>query len=161
VTVSGRDALMVEGLKDGDAPGAFVATRNPAGYSEPCSETGGSKVPLAHTVDAFATYIESLPGFSVQRTDVTIDGRPAVHLTVPTQITADCPRADHRVIEWSTSDPTFQVHWVLGQGDVTDSIYLVEVDADLYLFQWLQPTIDPVADMAVLSTLKFIDALPS
>jgi hypothetical protein len=161
VTVSGTDALMVEGLKDGDAPGAFVATRNPAGYSDPCSETGGSKIPLAHTVDAFAAYIDSLPGFSVQRSNVTIGGYPAVHLTVPTKITADCPRADHRVIEWSTSDPTFQVHWILGQGDATDSIYLVEVGSDLYLFQWLRPTVEEAVEMSVLSTIEFIDTIPN
>ena len=160
VTVAGKDALMVEGLKDGDAPGAFVATRNPAGYSDPCSETGGAKVPLAHTVDAFASYMDSLPGFSVQRSNVTIGGHAAVHLTVPTKITADCPRTDHRVIEWSTSDPTFQVHWILGQGDATDSMYLVEVGSDLYLFQWLTPTVDEKVEMGVLSTLQFIDSIP-
>ena len=160
VTVSGRDALMVEGLKDGDAPGAFVATRNPAGYSDPCSETGGSKVRIAHTVDAFATYLASLPGFTVQRSEVEIGGLPAVHLTVPTKVTADCPRADHRVLEWSTSDPTFSVKWQLGQGDVTDSIYLVEVGSDLYLFQWLRPTIDEQVEMSVLSTIEFIDSIP-
>ena len=75
VTVSGRDALMVEAPTEGGAPGIFVATRNPAGYSEPCSETGGTKVPLAHTVDAFATYMDSLPGFTVERSDVR-DWRP-------------------------------------------------------------------------------------
>jgi hypothetical protein len=159
VTVAGKDALMVEPPRDGAAPGMLVATRNPAGYSDPCSETGGSKIPLAHTVDAFAEYIDSLPGFSVERNDVEIDGLPAVHLTVPTTITQDCPRADHRMIEWSTSDPTFQIHWILRQGD-TDSIYLVEVGADLYLLQWLNPTNDAVAEMRVLSTLEFIDTLP-
>ena len=161
VSVFGRDALMVESPTEGGAPGMLVATRNPAGYSEPCSETGGSKLPLAHTVDAFAAYMASLPGFTVQRTDVEIGGLPAVHLTVPTKITADCARADHRVLEWSTSDPTFPVHWQLGQGDVTDTIYLVEVGADQYLFQWLTPTLQPEAEMSVLSTLEFIDAIPS
>ena len=162
VSVAGKDALMVEGPNSGDAPGAFVATRNPTGYSDPCSEKGGSKVPLAHTVDAFAAYMDSLPGFSVQRTNVTIGGYPAVHLTVPTKITADClsPNNGHRVIEWSTSDPTFQVHWVLGQGDATDTMYLVEVGSDLYLFQWLTPTVNEALEMSVLSTVQFIDKIP-
>lgn len=159
VTVAGKDALMVES-PTGAAPGIFVATRNPAGFSDPCSETGGEKVLLAHTADAFATYIDSLPGFTVQRSDVTIDGRPAVHLSVPTTITADCPRADHRVIEWSTSDPAFSWHIFLGQGD-SDSIYLVEVGGDLYLFQWLTPTLNADAEMQVLSTVTFIDTIPN
>ena len=84
-----------------------------------------------------------------------------MHLTIPTTITSDCPRADHRVIEWSTSDPTFPVHWILGQGDATDTMYLVEVGEDLYLFQWLTPTVDQAVEMSVLSTLQFIDAIPS
>lgn len=160
VTQAGTDALMVEGLKDGDAPGVFVATRNPAGYSDPCSETGGSKVQVAHTADAFATYMDSLPGFTVQRTNVEIGGLPAVHLTIPTQITADCPRADHRVIEWSTSDPTFRGNWILGQGDATDTMYLVEVGNDLYLFQWLTPSVDETLEMSILSTITFISTIP-
>lgn len=160
VTVAGKDALMVES-PTGNAPGIFVATRNPAGFSDPCSVTGGDKVPLAHTIDAFATYMDSLPGFTVQRSDVTIGGLPAVHLTVPTTITPDCPDRNHQVIEWSTSDPTFRNHWVLGQGEVTDSMYLVEVGTDLYLFQWLRPTVDERAEMSVLSTITFIDTIPS
>lgn len=160
VTGSGPDALMVESPTEGGAPGAFVATRNPAGFSEPCSETGGSKLQLAHTVDAFAAYMASLPGFTVERADVEIGGLPAVHLTVPTTITADCPRADHRVLEWSTSAVTFPVNWQLTQGEVTDSIYLVEVGSDLYLFQWLRPTVDEQVEMSVLSTLTFIDTIP-
>lgn len=159
VSVSGKDALMVEGPKDGDAPGMFVATRNPAGFTDPCSETGGDKKPILHTVDAFAAYIDSLPGFTVQRTNVTIAGLPAVHLAVPTTITTDCPRADHRIIEWSTADPTFPNHWILGQGD-PDSMYLVEVGSDLYLLQWLNPTNDPATEMSVLSTLTFINTIP-
>ena len=160
VTVAGRDALAVEPAAGRSGPGIFVATRNPAGFAEPCSETGGAKIPLAPTADAFASYLDSLPGFTVQRSSVEIGGRPAVHLTVPTTISADCQRPDHRVIEWSTSDPSFPTHCVLGQGEVTDSIYLVEVGGDLYLFQWLTPTLQPEAEMAVLSTIQFIDTLP-
>ena len=160
VTVAGKDALMVES-PIGAAPGIFVATRNPSGFAEPCSETGGAKIPVAHTVDAFMAYIGSLPGFSVERADVEFGGLPAVHLSIASTVTADCPRADHRVIEWSTSDPTFSWHIVLGQGD-PDSIYLFKPTADdLYLFQWLTPTLDPTAEAAVLDTIEFFESIPN
>jgi hypothetical protein len=155
---SGPDGLTLD-ASDGRA---FVATRNPWGWTQPCSENGGSKLELAPTIDAFSAYLATLPGFTVQRSEVAIDGRPAVHLVVPTAKTPDCQKGgpnNGHVMEWTTGDAGSPGGWFIRQGD-TDSIYLVEVNGSLFLLQWLAPTIDEAAELEVLSTVHFIDALP-
>lgn len=153
------NALMIE-TDDGYA---FVAAGNPWGWTQPCTDSGGSKLELAPTADAFIAYLATLPGFTVQQSSVEIDKRPAVHLTVPTTKTADCQNrgaTSGRVMEFTNDDPLYGGGWILGQGDA-DSIYLVEVDGSLFLFQWLGPAMTPQAEMAVLSTISFIDVLPN
>ncbi len=153
------DALMIE-TADGYA---FVAAGNPWGWTQPCTDNGGPKLEVAPTVEAFVAYLEKLPGFTVQQSTVEIDKRPAVHLTVPTTKTADCQNRganSGRVMEFTNDDPSYPGGWILGQGDA-DSIYLVEVGGSLYLFQWLGPAMTPQAEMAVLSTISFVDVLPN
>jgi len=153
---SGTDSLTLDS-SDGTA---FIATRNPWGLDAPCSSNGSGKIELAPTIAAFTAHIASLPGMTVQQEAVEIDGRPAVHLTVPTTQTAECqtPGVGGRVFEWTTSDPADTGGWFITQGD-TDTIYLVEVDGNLFLLQWLEPTISTDNELAVLSTVHFVSTL--
>ncbi len=153
---AGPDGLTLD-ASDGSA---FVATRNPWGWTEPCSARGGAKLELAPTAAAFATYLAGLPGMTVQQEAVEIDGRPAVHLVVPTTVTDGCQATGiaGRINEWTTSDPASTGGWFITQGD-TDSIYLVEVDGNLFLLQWLEPTISKANELAVLSTVHFVSTL--
>ncbi|TAJ99712.1 MAG: hypothetical protein EPO36_11700 [Chloroflexota bacterium] len=142
---------------------ALMAAKNPTGWTTPCSETGGTKKQVGTTADAFAAYLATLPGFTVESEELQIDGHRALHLTIPTVPTADCQRGgpnDRRVIEWGTSVLEDTGFWFIRQGD-PDTIYLVEVDSDLYLLQWLGTGVTPAEELEVLSTVQFLDALPA
>ena len=138
---------------------SFIAVKNPVGFAEPCVRGGGAQKPVAHTIAAFSAYLDSLPGFTVQSASLQVGGKPAVHLTIPSSQTSDCPSG--RVEEWSYAQSTGS--WHLNQGD-TDVVYLVQVGSDLYLFQWLAdsvPAVTPEEEVSLLSTMSFLTALPT
>lgn len=135
----------------------LFAVHNPVGWSDPCSSTGGSKRPIDPTIAAFTAYLRTLPGFTVQSGDLTIDGHPAVLLTIPSVSTTDCPT--HRVYEWTSSDPRDTGGWLLNQGE-TDVVYLVEVDGNLILLQWLGAGVTTEEEKALFATVRFTNTLP-
>jgi peroxiredoxin len=101
--------------------------------------------------------MRTLPGFTVQSSDVQIDGKPAVLLTIPSAQTDDC--ASHRVREWTTAGSDVGGGWLLRQGD-TDKLYLVEVDGGLVLLQWLGAGVTSAEELGLLSTVHFTDTVP-
>ena len=150
----GTDSLT---LTSGTPDRTLIAVRNPIGWSDPCSDTGGARRPLAPTIAAFTAYMGTLPGFTVQSSGLQIDGRPAVRLTIPTVLTADCPT--HRVNEWTAGASVGPGGWLLNQGD-TDVLYLVEVNGNLVLLQWLGTGVTSTEEQALLATVRFTEALP-
>jgi hypothetical protein len=138
----------------------LIAVKNPTGWTDPCSATGGGKQALPTTAAGFSAYIGKIPGFTVQSSDLTIDGRAALHLTVPTKPTPGCSPANGHVIEWSTDNPADSGSWHISQGD-TDEIYLVNVGNDVYLLQWLGAGVTHAEEQQVLSTVHFISELPT
>ncbi len=135
----------------------LYAVHNPVGWTDPCAATGGSKRPIDPTIAAFTAYLRTLPGFTVQSSDLQIDGHPAVLLTIPSIQTADCPSG--RVNEWTSSDPSDTNGWLLRQGD-TDVVYLVEVNGSLVLLQWLGAGVTTEEEQALFATVRFTDTLP-
>ena len=135
----------------------FIAVKNPVGFSDPCSSGGGAKLPVAPTIAAFTAYLQSLPGFTVQSEGLQIDGHPAVHLTIPSVQSDAC--ASHRVNEWTVGATDASGGWALNQGD-TDVVYLVEVEGNLVLLQWLGAGVTTAEEKALLSTIRFADSLP-
>jgi hypothetical protein len=155
----GADIFPDSAFLTGNSSGRiFTVVKNPVGLTDPCSASGGGKLPLQPGASAFADYIAKLPGFiSVDRTQLQVDGHPAIHLAVTTAPTADCTAG--KVIEWTPKTPASSRVWFLSLGD-PDSIYLVEVGADLYLIQWLGNGVATADEQAVLSTVHFLDTLP-
>ena len=135
----------------------LIAVKNPFGWTDPCSATGGEKRPIDPTIAAFTAYLRTLPGFTVQSSDLTIDGHLAAFLTIPSIQTADCP--NQRVMEWTSSDPGDIGGWHLNQGE-TDVVYLVEVEGNLILLQWLGEGVTTAEEQALLATVHFMDTLP-
>jgi hypothetical protein len=135
----------------------LLAVRNPVGRATPCSSTGGAKLPIAPTIKAFTAYMRTLPGFTVQSAALQIDGHPAVLLTIPSILTADCP--SHRVVEYTTGAGDGSAGWFLTQGD-TDVVYLVEVNGNLILLQWLGAGVTRAEEQALLATMRFTETLP-
>ena len=134
----------------------FIAVKNPAGYSDPCSTNGGAKVQIPHTIAAFSAYLDALPGLTVQSATIQIDGRPAAHLTIPVATPAEC--ASGKVNEWTQGDVDTSGGWLIRNGD-TDVVYLVQVDSDLVLLQWLGAGVTTAEEQALWATVRFIDTL--
>ena len=146
-------------IADPKPPRTLIVVKDPAGFAVPCSADGGGRLPIAPKAADFLAYLRALPGFSVHTTSLTVDGRPAVRVTVPTAQTADCP--SHRVIEWTAAaQPSGGRDWQLDQGD-TDVLYLVEVGSDLYLLQWLGGDVTPAEEQSVIGTASWLTSLAS
>jgi hypothetical protein len=145
------------GISDAGTDRTLIAVRNPVGFTAPCSTDGGTRRPLVSTIAAFAAYLGTLPGFTIQSNALQIDGRAALHLTIPSKATANC--ATGRVVEWTAANSAEQGNWHLAQGD-TDVVYLVQVGTDVYLLQWLGNSVTSQEELNVLSTVHFIDTLP-
>jgi hypothetical protein len=154
VSAVGTDSLT---LTSGTPDRTLIAVRNPLGWSDPCSDTGGARRPLAPTIAAFTAYMGTLPGFTVQSSGLQIDGHAAVRLIIPSVLTADCPT--HRVNEWTAGASVGPGGWLLNQGD-TDVLYLVEVNGNLVLLQWLGTGVTSAEEQALLATVHFTEALP-
>lgn len=154
VSEAGVDSLT---LTSASLDRTLITVRNPVGFTDPCSSTGGSKLPVAPTIAAFTEYMKTLPGFTVQSASLEIDGRSAVVLTIPSTQTADCP--SHKVNEWTAADSRAGGGWLLRQG-VTDVVYLVEVDGNLVLMQWLGEGVTTAEEQALLSTVQFTASVP-
>jgi hypothetical protein len=154
VSEVGTDSLT---LTSGIPDRTMIVVRNPLGWSDPCSAGGGAKRPIAPTIAAFTAYMRTLPGFTVQSSGLQIDGHPAVRLTIPSVLTTDCPT--HRVNEWTAGASAGPGGWQLNQGD-TDVLYLVEVDGNLVLLQWLGTGVTTSEEQALLATIRFTNTLP-
>ena len=101
--------------------------------------------------------MKTLPGFTVQSSNLEIDGKPAVLLTIPSTATDTCP--NHKVMEWTAGATGASGGWLLRQGD-TDVVYLVEVDGDLVLMQWLGAGVTRAEEQGLLSSVHFTATVP-
>jgi hypothetical protein len=158
-------------LTDEQADRTLLVVRDPIGLAEPCSSSGGAKVDVESTSAAFSAYLDTLPGLTVQSEAITIDGRPASKLTIPTTVTGDCPGG--RVAEWTPRNAATNTFWFIRQGDM-DRLYLVDVDRpcavgeaaptgcrDLFLVQWLGAGVTDAEEQSILDTIAFREDLPA
>jgi hypothetical protein len=134
----------------------MFAVKDPMGSTDPCAADGGAKKPIAPGIDAFVAYLRTLPGVTVNTTDITIDGHRAVKITMPVSTTVACP--DGKIKEWTTKDPADTGWWLIRPGD-TDIIYVVELPTATYLLQWLGGGVTDTEEQQVLSTVHFLDNL--
>jgi hypothetical protein len=72
-------------------------------------------------------------------------------------VTADC--SGGRVNEWTAAAETGSGGWLLRQGE-TDVLYLVEVDGNLILLQWLGGDVTSAEEQSLFATIHFTDTLP-
>jgi hypothetical protein len=135
----------------------IYAFKDPQGFTEPCTETGGARKPVAQGLDAFEAYVRGLPGFHVTATDETIGGYPARHLAITTTPTSDCPRGSTIVEQQPKAEPG-TLHWILGMGD-PDSMDVVELPDATILFQLIDQTPTHVDPKPILDSIRFVDSL--
>ena len=135
----------------------LVAVKDPWGLGKPCTTDGSDKLPVDPSADAFVGYLRTLPGFTVEPEELTIDGHRVVHAAISTDVAIDCPAGE--VSMWTPKAFTSQSRWAVTPGAAA-SVYLVEVDGDLVLLQWAGEGVTTQEEQDVLSTIRFLDALP-
>ena len=151
---SSRDVIAVEG---DDEDVNMFAMRDPWGLDNPCADGGGVTVPLKAGVDAIVAHLASVPGLSVTSADMTIDGRRAVHLRLSSDPGIDCPARELSLL--TSKNVTSGWRWGINPGDDA-SLYLVELPDATYLFEYAGESVTQDAELAVVSTIRFADALP-
>jgi hypothetical protein len=146
-----QDIGIDQGLK------AFVVVRNPGGYGAPCSTGDTQKGDLAHTTDAFVSYVQALPGANVTTTTTTVGGRSAVRLDVTIDAVVDCPLGEIQAFH-AENLADADAFWAFGFGEA-QPLYIVQIDATTTYLLWDQGTLDE--QQAVIDSISFLDTLPT
>jgi len=137
----------------------LFAVKDPQGFTDPCQATGGSRFPIARGADAFVAYFRQLKDFTVvSTTELEIDGHRAVHLVADANGDVSCPAG--WLVEWQAKAETGGLSFHLSPGD-RDTMYLVELPTTTIMLQVYGSTISTADEQAVLSTVHFLDALPT
>ena len=151
----GEQSQVVKTFGDVQPFRAFVVVRNPGGFGAPCSTSDTQKADIAHTTEAFTTYVEGLPGAAVTTTTTQVGGRPAVRLDVSIDAAVDCASGSIEAFHPENLADTYA--WAFEPGEV-QPLYIVQMDAATTFLLWFQGTADEHG--AVIDSIQFIDKLP-
>ena len=141
---------------------SLAIVKNPLGFADPCRpvdladpELQQVRRTIQPTISAFAAYLATLPGFALASEDGVVGGYPARHISVATDPGVTCSGG---TVAAFTSPGSKHVSWSVISGDAA-SIWLVQVDSDLYLFYYR----DAIAgeEARLLSTIEFVTGLPT
>ena len=109
---------------------SLMAFKNPQPFVDACS-TDEERVPYTPGAAAFIEAFRNNDAFNVgPETTLTIDGHPAINVVVEGK--ADYARCPGQPL-YEYTPQACQCHFIVGQGDA-DSMYLVDVDGDTFLF---------------------------
>ena len=109
---------------------SLMAFKNPQPFVDACS-TDEERVPYQPGAAAFIDAFRNNDAFNVgPETNLTVDGHPAVNVVIEGK--ADYARCPGQEL-YQYTPQACQCHFIVGQGDA-DSMYLVEVDGDTFLF---------------------------
>jgi len=143
----------------------LLVIKDPVGFAKPCSTTTQATVAIPRTTAGFVSYVRGLPGFNATTANSAVDGRPAVHLTVTPKATSPCGSRDMAAFH-SMNAPAQTLpgqgaegEWDVGHGS-RHSFWIVDVDADTYLFWYEGEGVTTQDEQAVISSVKFLDNLP-
>lgn len=108
----------------------LMVHKNPQPFVDACS-TDEERVPYSPGAAAFIEAFRNNDAFNVgPETTLTIDGHPAINVVVEGK--ADYARCPGQPL-YEYTPQACQCHFIVGQGDA-DSMYLVDVDGDTFLF---------------------------
>ncbi len=150
-----------DGLTDihSDEGHQLVTVGNPAGYRTPCSASAaGSAYGIEPTIDAVVDYVRALPGTTVASDERQIDGHRAVHLTITTDESVDCPGGEVFVYRPNNADEDADI--TVRPGDAL-SIWVVEQQDGVSVVLYLGDDVTPEDEEEVMSTIRFVDELPT
>lgn len=151
---SSRDVIAVESITQGIG---IFAMKNPWGLTEPCTDGGGGTVPIEPGVDALVAQLRTVPGMTVTAEEMTIDGYRAARIAVTTDAGMECPAGE--ISAMTSKNVTSGWRWSIKPGE-TASIHVVELPEATYVLQYAGDGVTPADEAAVMSSVRFVDALP-
>jgi hypothetical protein len=135
-------------IEIGDPVSGFslMVFKNPQGFVDACSQDE-VRYPYAPGAAAFVAYYRQNDAFTVvEATPLTIDGHSAIHLVTKVRVEgARCPGAEL----YALTPRACNCHFLGGD----DSLYLVDVGPDTFLFQ-LSPTTDAATELPIINTIR-------
>jgi len=136
----------------------LTVMRNPMGFDAPCATTGRVAVPIEPSAVAITEYLADLPGLSVTSADDSVDGRPAVHLTIESDAGVDCPAGE--IMAFHPPVASEDGEYTMALGDPR-SFWIVELDGDAYVLWYAGEGVTAADEEAVIDSIHFLDALPT
>lgn len=130
----------------------------PRGFETPCAGSGQTAVPIDGSTAELVEYVRGLPGLSVTAEDTQVDGRPAVHLTVTSDPSVDCPSG--QILAFDSAQTGDDMQWALTPGE-PHSFWIVEVDGTTRFVWYAGDGVTPADEQAVVDSLRFLVALPT
>ena len=136
---------------------SLMVFKNPQPFVDPCSRDE-ERVPYAPGADAFIEHFQTTDAFEVgEVTELEIDGHRALHADVSGRENYErCPGPDQELYQYTPQ--ACQCHFVVGPG-YTDSMYLVEVGADTFLF--IVSPFESASEQSVIDSIRLPFELPA
>jgi hypothetical protein len=133
---------------------SLMVFKNPQTFVDPCS-TDEERVPYVPGGEAFIEHFRSNDAFDVgATTQLTLDGRKAFHVAISGKSNyARCP--DQPLYQYTPK--ACNCHFIVGPGG-TDSMYLVEVGTDTFLF--IVSPFGNYSERDVMNSLRIPATLP-
>ncbi len=149
---------VIQAFGDGAPDLEFTVVRNPMGFDAPCS-ADRQPVPIGATAAGIVSYLGELPGVTVTTAAGTIDDRPAVHATLASDATVDCPVGEIMAFHPPVASEDGEYTMALGQ---PRSFWIVEVGGGVYVLWYASAEgVTPEDEQAVIDSVRFLDELPA
>lgn len=134
---------------------SLMVHKNPQTFVDPCSQEE-ERVPYVPGADAFIEHFQTTDAFEVgEVTELEIDGHRALHADVSGKENyARCP--DQELYQYTPK--ACLCHFIVGPGG-SDSMYLVEVGADTFLF--IVSPFGSVSEQSVIDSIRIPYELPA
>jgi hypothetical protein len=137
-------------LHDGSTD--VVVAKDPWGVTEPCAPGSGQPKPIKQGTDAFVAHLKTLPGVTVKTKALTIDGHPAVHVTLSSDASTAC--ASGSIVEYGVKSVTSGAKFGLTPGDA-DNLYVVALPSSTYVIGVTGTGLTPAQEQALISSVRF------
>jgi hypothetical protein len=140
----------------GGTNGSLMVFKNPQAFVDACS-TDQERVPWQPGAAAFIDAFRANDAFEVsESTPLTISGHDAVHVQIGGKADyARCPGQE--LYEYTPKD--CDCHFVVGQG-YADSMYLVDVDGDTFMFI-ISPLGTPESERPIVESIEIPYEIPA
>ena len=134
---------------------SLMVFKNPQTFVDPCS-TQEERVPYVPGADAFIEHFQTTDAFEVgEVTELQVDGHRALHADVSGKENNErCPGQEL----YQYTPKACLCHFVVGEG-YTDSMYLVEVGEDTFLF--IVSPFGSASEQSVIDSIRLPYELPA